>query len=104
MKLILVFALILLSVFSPQQLRTLEQREEILAPKVFKNLPYRLFIPLHYDQKKTYPLVVYLHGGGGRGNDNQKQIDGGNGYLIDLFTGDKTQEQYPSFVVAPQSP
>jgi predicted peptidase len=102
MKIILI--LILLFAFSPQQLRTLEQREKILAPKVFRTLPYRLFIPQHYDQKKKYPLVVYLHGGGGRGNDNQKQIDGGNGYLIDFFTSDKTQEQYPSFVVAPQSP
>jgi predicted peptidase len=104
-----VFVLILLSVFSPQQLRTLEQREKILAPKVFKSsrgesLPYRLFTPQHYDQKKKYPLVLYLHGGGGRGNDNLKQIDGGNGYLIDFFTSDEAQAHYPSFVVAPQSP
>ncbi|HSE23785.1 MAG TPA: hypothetical protein VLB68_19100, partial [Pyrinomonadaceae bacterium] len=75
-----IFVLILLSGFAvfPQQLRTLGQREKILAPKAFKNsrgetLPYRLFIPLHYDQKKKHPLVVYLHGGGGRGNDNRKQ-------------------------------
>jgi len=107
----LVLILILLSsfAFSPQQLRTIEQREKFLAPKVFKNsrgetLLYRLFIPAHYDQKKKYPLVLYLHGGGGRGNDNLKQIDGGNGYLIDFFTGDDTQVHYPSFVVAPQSP
>lgn len=104
-----VFILILLSVFSPQQLRTLGQREKILTPKVYKSsrgqsLPYRLFIPLHYDQKKKYPLVLYLHGGGGRGNDNLKQIDGGNGYLVDFFTSDETQARYPSFVVAPQSP
>ena len=107
----LAFILILLCgcAFSPQQLRTLEQREKILAPKVFKNsrgesLPYRLFIPAQYDQKKKYPLVLFLHGGGGRGNDNRKQIDGGNGYLIDFFTGDEAQARYPSFVVAPQSP
>lgn len=110
-KVIPVFVLILLSglAFSPPQLRTLKQREKILAPKVFKNsrgetLLYRLFIPLHYDQKKKYPLVLYLHGGGGRGNDNRKQIDGGNGYLIDFFTGNETQAHYPSFVLAPQSP
>lgn len=107
----LVFILILLAgfAFSPPQLRTLEQREKILAAKVFMNsrsetFPYRLFIPRPYDQKKKYPLVLYLHGGGGRGNDNQKQIDGGNGYLIDFFTSDAAQERYPSFVVAPQSP
>ena len=110
-KVVPVFFLILLSgfAFSPQQLRTIEQREKILAPKVFKNsrgetLLYRLFIPLHYDQKKKYPLVLYLHGGGGRGNDNRKQIDGGNGNLVDFFTGDKTQVRNPSFIVAPQSP
>ena len=105
----IIVVLILLSVFSPQQLRTLEQREKILTPKIFKSsrgetLPYRLFIPLHYDQKKKYPLVVYLHGGGGVGDDNLKQIDGGNGYLIDLFTGDDSQAHHASFVVAPQSP
>jgi predicted peptidase len=94
---------------SAQQLRTTGQREKILVPSVFKNtrdetLPYRLFIPPNYDRKKKYPLVVYLHGGGGRGDDNLKQIDGGNGFLIDLFTGNGTQARYPSFVVAPQSP
>ena len=110
-KVIPVFVLILFSGFasSPQQLRTIEQREKILTPKIFKDsrgesLLYRLFIPLHYDRKKKYPLVVYLHGGGGRGNDNQKQIDGGNGYLVDFFTSDETQVRNPSFVVAPQSP
>ena len=110
-KSISVLFLTLLSCFacSAQELRTLEQREKILLPKVFKNtqgetLLYRLFIPQNNDRKKKYPLVLYLHGGGGRGNDNRKQIDGGNGYLIDLFTGADTQARYPSFVVAPQSP
>ena len=86
-----------------------QEREKILAPKVFTNarqeaLLYRLFVPRNYDRRKKYPLVVYLHGGGGRGNDNLKQIEGGNGYLIDLFTQAETQSRYPSFVVAPQSP
>ena len=85
-----------------------QQREEILAPMVFKNaqgetLPYRLFVPEGYDRKKQYPLVLYLHGGGGVGNDNRKQIEGGNRYLIDFFTQKETQSRYPSFVVAPQS-
>ncbi|HXD32126.1 MAG TPA: prolyl oligopeptidase family serine peptidase [Pyrinomonadaceae bacterium] len=84
-------------------------REKILAAKTFKNakaetLLYRLFVPKNYDRKKKYPLVVYLHGGGGRGNDNLKQIEGGNGYLIDFFTQAETQSRYPGFVIAPQSP
>jgi len=85
-----------------------QEREKILSPHVFKSaqgeaLPYRLFIPQNYDRKKKYPLVVYLHGGGGVGDDNLKQIQGGNGYLIDFFTQAESQKQYPAFVVAPQS-
>ena len=94
---------------SAQKLSTVAERGKILVPKVFKNqssetLLYRVFIPRDYDAKRKYPLVLYLHGGGGRGSDNQKQLDGGNGYLIDLFTGSETQARFPSFVVAPQSP
>jgi len=97
------------SACSAQTLRTVEQREKIFAAKTFRNargetLLYRLFTPQNYDPKQKYPLVLYLHGGGGRGTDNLKQIDGGNGYLIDLFTSNETQSRYASFVVAPQSP
>jgi len=86
-----------------------QEREKTLTAKVFKNaqgetLLYRLFVPNNYDGKKKYPLVVYLHGGGGRGTDNLKQIQGGNGYLIDFFTQAETQSRYPSLLVAPQSP
>lgn len=86
-----------------------QEREKILTARVFKNahgetLRYRLFVPGNYDGKKKYPLIVYLHGGGGRGTDNLKQIQGGNGYLIDFFTQAETQARYPSLVVAPQSP
>jgi predicted peptidase len=85
-----------------------QERERTLSPHVFKNaqgeaLPYRLFVPQNYDRKKEYPLVVYLHGGGGVGDDNLKQIQGGNGYLIDFFTRAESQMHYPAFVVAPQS-
>jgi predicted peptidase len=85
-----------------------QEREKILSPHTFRNaknetLPYRLFVPQNYDQKKKYPLVVYLHGSGGLGDDNLKQIQGGNGYLIDFFTQGESQTHYPAFVVAPQS-
>lgn len=87
-----ILTLLASSVCSAQQLRSIEHREKILVAKTFKNsrgetLLYRLFIPQNYDSRKKYPMVLYLHGGGGRGTDNIKQIDGGNGYLIDFFTG-----------------
>jgi len=106
---VLILTLLFSVACSAQKLSTVEEREKILLPRVFKNqsgetLLYRVFIPRNYDAQKKYPLVLYLHGGGGRGNDNRKQFDGGNGYLIDFFTGSETQARFPTFVVAPQSP
>jgi predicted peptidase len=101
------FFLFLLALLAPA-IVSAQVREKILSPHTFKNakgetLPYRLFVPQNYDGKKKYPLVVYLHGGGGVGDDNLLQIQGGNGYLIDFFTQSETQTRYPAFVVAPQS-
>jgi len=86
-----------------------QKREEVLVAKIFKgsqgrSMPYRLYVPENYDKQKKYPLVLYLHGGGGRGDDNRKQIEGGNGYIVDLLVSRSTQAKYPSIVVVPQSP
>jgi predicted peptidase len=85
-----------------------QELEKVLTAKTFTNargesLPYRLFMPANYDRRKKYPLIVFLHGSGGLGNDNLKQLQLGNLYLIDRFTQSETQSRYPAFVVAPQS-
>ena len=36
-----------------------------------KVLPYRILYPENYDKSKKYPLVLFLHGAGERGNDNE---------------------------------
>jgi predicted peptidase len=41
-----------------------------------QQMPYRLFIPVQYDKQRKYPIIVWLHGGGGAGNDNKGQISG----------------------------
>jgi Predicted peptidase len=63
-------------------------------------LPYRLLAPAKLDAATKYPLVVFLHGAGERGNDNQKQLVHG---MID-FASDEITAKCPSFVVAPQCP
>jgi len=67
-------------------------------------MPYRLLVPENYQANRRYPLVLFLHGGGGRGVDNVKQIQGGNGFIIDLLIKPESQARFPCFVVAPQSP
>lgn len=38
-------------------------------------LPYRLIIPEFYDERYIFPLVVFFHGAGERGLDNERQLD-----------------------------
>ena len=63
-------------------------------------LPYRLLKPRAYDRNERYPLVLFLHGAGQRGDDNIQQIAQG----IWGFSSDDVREQDPCFVVAPQCP
>jgi predicted peptidase len=66
-------------------------------------MPYRLFVPKGYDKAKRYPLIVWLHGAGGRGTDNIQQISGDQIPGTRLWTSDESQAKNPAFVVAPQS-
>lgn len=61
-------------------------------------LPYRLLLPEGYKKDRKYPLVIFLHGSGERGNDNEKQLVHGG----DLFMNKENRQQYPAIVVFPQ--
>lgn len=65
-----------------------------------EKLLYRLLKPAAYDSTKKYPLVIFLHGAGERGDDNTKQLVHG---MAD-FSKPETREKYPAFVIAPQCP
>lgn len=65
-------------------------------------LKYRLLAPKDFkggDETK-YPLVLFLHGAGERGDDNRVQLIHGMGD----FASDEIMAKYPAFVVAPQCP
>lgn len=67
-------------------------------------MPYQLFTPRDYDRSQRYPLVLWLHGGAGRGNDNLQQIAGGNAIGSHVWTRPENQARNPCFVLAPQCP
>jgi predicted peptidase len=69
-----------------------------------ETMPYRLFIPDGYDPQKKYPLIVWLHGAGGAGHDNLRQISGDQIPGTHTWTKPDNQMKYPAFVLAPQSP
>ena len=65
-----------------------------------KTLPYRILLPKNFDSAKQYPMVLFLHGAGERGNDNEKQLIHGAG----MFLVDSVRNKYPAIVVFPQCP
>jgi predicted peptidase len=65
-----------------------------------EKLNYRLLKPKDYDPNRRYPLVLFLHGAGERGDDNTKQLVHG----MNDFASDEVMAKYPCFVVAPQCP
>lgn len=77
---------------------------ERFEARIFTNggasLPYRLLRPKDYDANQRYPLVMFFHGAGERGNDNVKQLVHG----MNDFASDDVMAKYPCFVVAPQCP
>ncbi|MEZ6133573.1 MAG: prolyl oligopeptidase family serine peptidase [Pirellulaceae bacterium] len=65
-----------------------------------KVLMYRLLKPLNFDPSKQYPLVIFLHGAGERGDDNVAQLKHG----MQDFCTVENRDKYPCYVLAPQCP
>lgn len=63
-------------------------------------LPYRMLRPETIKPGEKYPLVVFLHGSGERGNDNEAQLTHG----ASIFSNPVNMEKFPAFVVFPQCP
>lgn len=77
--------------------------------RIFTNAPgrilrYRLFKPPACDSQTNFPLVLFLHGAAGLGDDNMRQFNGGNEVPPLALTADDAQARFPSFVFAPQCP
>src|SRR3982751_3766081 len=62
-------------------------------------LLYRQLFP-DADTFRRYPLVIFLHGSGERGNDNEAQLKWG----VMNFATDQNMMLHPAFVIAPQCP
>lgn len=60
------------------------------------DLPYRLMYPVK--SQKKYPLFVFLHGSGERGDDNEKQLVHGREWM------QKNLGTHPAIAIVPQCP
>lgn len=78
----------------------IEQFKRSIFIRQSDTLLYRMSYPANYDKNKSYPLLVFLHGSGSRGNDNESQLRSFPTALLN----EKNREAYPCFIIAPQCP
>jgi len=98
MQIIKIFSLLIFSISA--QARDMD----IYLKKQYLNqgdtLPYRIMYPTDFDETGKYPLLLFLHGAGERGNDNEKQLVHGASFFADP----SNRKNYPAVVVFPQCP
>jgi predicted peptidase len=82
----------------PAMAQDLSLYQKLYLIKSADTLPYRLLLPENYDAAKKYPLILFLHGSGERGNDNEAQLVHGARF----FLKDSIRKKYPAIVVFPQ--
>lgn len=95
-KIILCVLLIAGSVFANAQDMSLYEKHWIMQSG--DTMPFRVLLPENYDPAKKYPLVLFLHGRGESGNDNEKQLTHG----ARMFLQDSIRKNYPAIIVFPQ--
>ena len=98
MKYLVLFLILFLNVnLNSQELDLYEQKIFVIENDT---LNYRILKPLNYDSTKQYPVHLFLHGAGERGNDNISQLVHGS----KLFLKKESREKYNSWVIFPQAP
>ncbi len=79
----------------------------------FVNLPFSfdgaqrtaaLYVPPGYDASKTWPLIVYLHGGGGGGENKGNAVNAWMSRLPIVRAIRENPERFPALVLMPRCP
>src|SRR6266481_3122947 len=86
------------------------QNDSVFSASVFRSfhgtgrlgMPFRLFVPKDYNEKRSFPLALWLHGVNGRGKDNLAQISEANKFGSHVWTFPENQAKNPCIVVVPQ--
>ena len=80
------------------------QNKDLFEKQLFisgeDTLPCRILTPIPFDASKKYPLLIFLHGAGERGNDNEAQLTWGT----DVFLDSLNRIKFPAIVIFPQCP
>ena len=99
MKLLASLSMGLLFLFSTNMMaQDLSAYQKKVFEKDGQTMPYRILLPKDYNSSQKYPLLLFLHGSGERGNNNESQLIHGSS----LFLKDEVRDNYKAIVVFPQ--
>lgn len=99
MKRVFVF-LAMMAIALTAAAQSAEYQKKTFTAEDGTNLNYRLLTPDEDAAGKKFPLVIFLHGAGERGDDNEKQLVHGS----QMFLNPVNREKYPAYVLFPQCP
>ncbi|MCQ2177960.1 MAG: dienelactone hydrolase family protein [Bacteroidales bacterium] len=98
MKKIIIIALAVLVAVSASAARPRQYTDRSYSSPNGLSIPYKVLFPKDFDRSESYPLLLFLHGAGERGSDNQAQtVHGGR-----LLATDKQLRDV--IVIVPQCP
>ena len=100
-----ILSLTILALMFPFQTSAQSDFKELFEAKEFYSgeddkLPYRMLLPEEFEDGESYPLVLFLHGMGERGDDNEAQLTWG----VEAFAKADFRREHPAIVIAPQAP
>ena len=79
----------------------LEPLLKLYEAREFEGIPYRLLKPIDLTENsgKKYPMILSLHGAGGTGTDNVRNLRSWNATMAQ----EELRREHPCFVVVPQT-
>lgn len=78
-----------------------QTREDYKKERFIQNsdtLNYRILFPKDFSEDQKYPVILFLHGAGERGSDNEAQLTHGGKLFLEQ------QKAFPAIVIFPQAP
>lgn len=93
---VILLFLVLLPVFTIAQTQEQFNREQFIQGT--DTLLYRILYPKGFSKAKKYPVILFMHGAGERGNNNEAQLTHGSKLFLEK------NEEFPAVVIFPQAP
>ena len=86
----------------PLEVRNRFTREVFTDPDTGLTLPYRMYVPERMNAERKYSFLLFLHGAGERGSDNERHITVNSNILTRIVND--TDPDHACIILAPQCP